>query len=158
MRAASILPAGTWDTSRAVGVVLLDFDHRHRRRIMLRTDTGTDFLLDLPAVARMADGDGLVLDDGDVIRVRAQPERLLEIHVHTPSELARIAWHLGNRHLPVQMTGSEAERLRIREDHVIADLIERLGGHVTPVLAPFDPETGAYAGRGHSHHHHDADD
>ncbi len=158
MRATSILPAGTWVASSAVGVVLLDFDHRHRRRIMLKTDAGTDFLLDLPSAARLADGDGLVLDDGSVIRVRGQPERLLEIQAHTPSELVRIAWHLGNRHLPVQMSGSEAERLRIREDHVIADLIERLGGHVTPVLAPFDPETGAYAAGGHSHHHHDDGD
>ena len=103
---------------------------------------------------RLRDGDGLALEDGGVVRVRARPEPLLEIHAHDDGELVRIAWHLGNRHLPVQLLG---DRIRIRADHVIADMVEGLGGHVEAIEAPFDPEAGAYApGAGH-HHHHDDD-
>ncbi len=152
MRAIAVLPAGTWDQGRASDAVLLDFDMRHRRRIALRTEAGGDLLLDLPHAARLRDGDGLVLDQGGVVRVRARPEALLEIHAHGPGALVRIAWHLGNRHLPVQLLG---EHLRIRDDHVIAAMITQLGGHVTPIEAPFHPEAGAYAG-GH-HHGHDDD-
>ena len=83
--------------------------------------------------------------------VQARPETLLEIHAHDAATLVRIAWHLGNRHLPVQLLG---ERIRIRADHVIDGMVEVLGGHVEPIEAPFDPEAGAYAG---SHHHHDDD-
>ena len=83
----------------------------------------------------------------------AQPEPLLEIHAHDEGELVRIAWHLGNRHLPVQLLG---DRIRIRADHVIEEMVEGLGGHVDAIEAPFDPEAGAYAG-GHQHHHDDDD-
>jgi urease accessory protein len=79
---------------------------------------------------------------------------LLDIHAHDRNELVRIAWHLGNRHLPVQLLDGH---IRIRADHVIADMVENLGGHVARVVAAFDPEEGAYAG-GHAspgtHHHH----
>ncbi len=99
--------------------------------------------------ARLREGDGLVLDSGGIVRVRARPEPLLEIHGHDADTLVRIAWHLGNRHLPVQVL---AGRLRIREDHVIADMVRQLGGHAQRVEAPFDPEAGAYAGgRDHAH-------
>ena len=81
----------------------------------------------------------------------ARPEPLLEIHAHDEGELVRIAWHLGNRHLPVQLLG---DRIRIRADHVIEDMVKGLGGHVDEIEAPFDPEAGAYAG-GHHHHHDD---
>ncbi len=137
----------------AVDTVCLDFDARHRRRIALRTEAGREVLLDLPHAARLHDGDALVLEDGALLRVQAQPEALLEITARDPGTLLRIAWHLGNRHLPVQLLG---DRLRIRADHVIADMIAGLGGHVAPLDAPFEPEAGAYAGGGH-HHHHDDD-
>jgi urease accessory protein len=154
MRAESVLPAGSWDAARAVDRVLIDFDRRHRRRILLATEGGSELLLDLPQVARLRHGDGLVLDDGGVVEVCAKPERLLEIHAHGEGELVRIAWHLGNRHLPVQLLG---DRIRIRADHVIEEMVEGLGGHVDAIEAPFDPEAGAYAA-GHQHHHHDDDD
>jgi urease accessory protein len=154
MRAETVLPAGSWDTGRAVDRVLIDFDRRHRRRILLATEGGSEVLLDLPQAARLRHGDGLVLDDGGVVEVRAKPERLLEIHAHEEGELVRIAWHLGNRHLPVQLLG---DRIRIRVDHVIEEMVQGLGGHVEAIEAPFDPEAGAYAG-GHQHHHHDDDD
>jgi urease accessory protein len=149
MHAESVLPAGSWDAAREVDRVLIDFDRRHRRRILLPTEGGNEVLLDLPQAARLRHGDGLALDTGGVVRVCAKPEPLLEIHAHEEGELVRIAWHLGNRHLPVQLLG---DRIRIRADHVIEAMVEGLGGHVDPIEAPFDPEAGAYAG-GHQHHH-----
>jgi len=154
MRSETVLPAGTWDAARAGDRVLIDHDLRHRRRIVLRTEAGQELLLDLAQAARLRHGDGLLLDQGGVVRVEARPEPLTEIHAHEDDELVRIAWHLGNRHLPVQLLG---ERIRIRRDHVIEEMVEQLGGHVEHIEAPFDPETGAYAG-GHHHHHHDDDD
>jgi urease accessory protein len=155
MRSESVLPAGTWDHAREVDRVLVDFDHRHRRRILLPTEGGRDVLLDLPQAARLRQGDGLLLDDGGIVRVEARPEALLEIHAHGEGDLMRIAWHLGNRHLPVQLLG---DRIRIRTDHVIEEMVEGLGGHVAHIAAPIDPEAGAYAAGGHHHHHHHHDD
>ena len=152
MRAAAVLPAGTW-SDPAVDRVLIDWDRRHRRRILLRTEGGADLLLDLPQAVRLRGGDGLLLDGGGVVRVEARPEPLLELHAHSADALVRIAWHLGNRHLPVQLLDG---RVRIRADHVIADMVRGLGGHVAELSAPFDPEAGAYAG-GHHHHHGDDD-
>jgi urease accessory protein len=149
MRAEAVLPSGTWDAGAEIDRVLIDFDRRHRRRILLRTVQGREVLLDLPQAARLRDGDGLVVESG-VVRVCAMPENLLEIRAHGAGDLVRIAWHLGNRHLPVQLLG---DRIRIRADHVIADMVHALGGHIQPIEAPFDPEAGAYGG---GHHHHDA--
>ena len=148
MRARSVLPAGSWDAATEADTVLLDYDQRHRRRILLTTESGTELLLDLPRTARLRDGDGLALDGGGIVRVAARPEQLADIHAHGEGELARIAWHLGNRHLPVQFVD---DRIRIRVDHVIEHMVEILGGHVAHVEAAFDPESGAYAG-GQSHH------
>lgn len=153
MRAREYLAAGRWDEGRQVDRVLIDYDLRHRRRIVLRTESGYELLVDLPHAVRLKDGDGLRLEDGRVVRVCARPEPLLEIHSHEDSALVRIAWHLGNRHLPMQLAG---DRIRIRADHVIEAMIKGLGGHAERIDAPFDPEAGAYA-EGH-HHHHDHDD
>ncbi len=149
--ATSVLPAGTW--SDPIDRVLIDFDRRHRRRIQLTTESGADILLDLPQAVRLRDGDGLALEDGRIVAVIARPEPLADIHAHDEATLVRIAWHLGNRHLPVQFV---AGHLRIRRDHVIEEMAELLGGHVGRIEAPFDPEAGAYAG-GHSHAHDDDD-
>ncbi len=151
MHARSVLPAGSWNAAEAVDRVLVDYDRRHRRRIVLSAESGRDVLVDLPQAVRLRDGDGLATEQG-VVRVCAQAEALLEIHAHDEGELARIAWHLGNRHLPMQLVGN---RIRIRADHVIEAMVEGLGGHVDAIEAPFDPEAGAYAGGGHGHHHHD---
>ncbi|MDE2515684.1 MAG: urease accessory protein UreE [Rhodospirillales bacterium] len=157
MRATEILPAGSWNAADATDTVRIDFDRRHRRRILLATEAGAELLLDLPQAVRLRDGDGLVLETGGVVAVAARPEALLEIHAHDTDALVRIAWHLGNRHLPVQLM---EEAIRIRADHVIAEMVEILGGHVHPIEAAFDPEPGAYAGSAtpHHHHHHDDDD
>ncbi len=83
--------------------VLLDFDQRHRRRIAMTGLRGTEFLLDLPRAERLRNGDALVLDDGRRVRVKAAPESLAKIAAPGPGALVRIAWHLGNRHLPVML-------------------------------------------------------
>ncbi|HET6607815.1 MAG TPA: urease accessory protein UreE [Rhodopila sp.] len=153
MRALQVLPKGMWDPAKEIDQVLIDYDRRFRRRIMLTTVSGQEVLIDQPQAVRLREGDGLAVENG-VIRVRAKPEPCMDIHAHEEGELVRIAWHLGNRHLPVQLLG---DIIRIRADHVIADMIEGLGGHVDVVDAPFDPEGGAYAG-GHQHHHDDDED
>jgi urease accessory protein len=109
-------------------------------------------VVDLPHATVLADGDALRLDDGRLVAVVAAEEALAEVSCPEPARLARIAWHLGNRHLPMQIVG---QALRIRRDHVIEDMLRRLGAAVTPVTAPFDPEGGAYGeGTTHGHHHH----
>lgn len=146
--------------------VHLDRDQRLRRRMVYVTNGGERILLDMPQVVHLRDGDGLELEDGRVVRVDAAQEDLLEIAAISPAQLVRIAWHLGNRHLPTQLLpGENGGCLRIRHDHVIAEMVEGLGGTVTSISAPFDPEGGAYATGGHrsaphhghhdhSHHHH----
>ena len=143
MNVTDILPAGSWEPTQEVDRVLIDHDRRFRRRIVLPTVLGAEVLIDLPRATRLQDGDGLVMTTG-IVRVCAQAEDLMEIRAHQDAELVRIAWHLGNRHLPVQLLG---DRIRIRADHVIGQMIEGLGGHFDLVQAPFDPEAGAYAGR-----------
>jgi urease accessory protein len=146
-------------------VVTLDFDDRFRRRRRYVGEKGLAFLLDLEGAVALREGDGLLLEGGGVVLVRAAPETLVEITAETPEKLARLAWHLGNRHLPTQI---EATRLLIRDDHVITAMLRGLGAVVRPVQAPFNPEGGAYGEHnhrpdhphGHSHagdHHHGHD-
>jgi urease accessory protein len=130
-------------------MVTLAYLDRHRRRIRLVADSGAAFLLDLPRAQHLSDGDGLELDSGGYVEVCAAPEPIIEIAAADRESLLRIAWHLGNRHLPLQVTGA---RLRIREDHVVAEMVSGLGGQITRREAPFDPEFGAYAGAPHHHH------
>jgi urease accessory protein len=139
---------GQWPEEAAVDSVTLAFLDRHRRRIRLVADSGTPFLLDLPRAQHLAEGDGLELDNGGYVRVCAAPEPVIEIAADSATDLLRIAWHLGNRHLPLQVL---EDRLRLRADHVIAAMIEGLGGRVAWVQAPFDPEIGAYAASAHTH-------
>jgi urease accessory protein len=130
-------------------------------------------MLDLPQATALRDGDGLVLDDGAIVRVAGRPEPLVEITAASGHELARLAWHIGNRHIDVEIAG---DKLRIRSDHVIEDMLRGLGARLATIEAAFDPEQGAYAqghGHGHEHdrghahshsqgdhhhHHHDRDD
>jgi len=151
-RAIAVHHRGCWPEDEALDTVTLAYLDRHRRRIRLVADSGETFLLDLPRANHLAEGDGLELDDGSYICVRAAAEPVLEIAAEDRASLLRIAWHLGNRHLPLQVAG---ERLRIRADHVIAEMVAGLGGKLTSLNAPFDPEIGAYAGPQHHHQHDD---
>jgi urease accessory protein len=150
--ASEVRTASKWDPTAAIDRVVLDADERHRRRVVLTGERGTTFLLDLPHATALRDGDGLVLDDGTIVRVAGKPEPLVEISAARPHELARLAWHIGNRHTDVQVVG---DRLRIRRDHVLEDMLRGLGAKLAPIEAPFDPEQGAYAHGQHAHHHHE---
>jgi urease accessory protein len=131
--------------------VTLAYDDRHRRRVRLVADGGLAFLLDLAEARALRDGDRLVLEDGRRVLVRAAPEAVLEVRAGRPAALARIAWHLGNRHTPTQILDGG---LRIRADHVLEHLlVEHLGAEVARATAPFDPEGGAYGAHGHDHGH-----
>jgi urease accessory protein len=151
-------PAGHWPEKEEVGTLTLDFDARHRRRICLTTDHGEDVLLDLPKTIAMANGDGLQLDDGSWLRIQAAAELIVEVRHKDPHQLMRLAWHLGNRHLPTEIRDAA---LRIRPDHVIEDMLRRFGADLVKVEVPFQPEGGAYGVSGHHHdhgdgeHHHD---
>jgi urease accessory protein len=131
--------------------VLLDAQDRHRRRIVFVGEEGACYLLDLPRPAQLRNGDALVLETGACVRVAAKSEPLVEIEAADGHALARLAWHLGNRHTEVQVIG---ERLRIRRDHVLEEMLRGLGAHLTAFEAPFDPEDGAYA----QHEHGGADE
>ena len=148
-------PAGHWPKEQAAGIVTLDFDARHRRRIRLTTDEGEDILLDLPKAVAMADGDALQLEDGRLLRVQAAAELVVEVRHRDPNQLMRIAWHLGNRHLPTEIRN---EVLRVRPDHVIEAMLHGFGADLTNVQAPFQPEGGAYSGHGQGHGHGDSGD
>ena len=136
-----------WDQA-AADTVVLGFDDRHRRRMTMTGTRGLEFLLDLENAIALRGGDALVLDDGRLIEVVAAPEPLAEIRGSDPQHLVRVAWHLGNRHLPTQIVG---KGLRIRRDHVIEAMVKGLGARVIEIEAPFDPEGGAYADGGHGH-------
>jgi urease accessory protein len=154
-RAHTVKTAGHWDSASAVDQITLDAHDRHRRRVVLTGERGTRFLLDLPQATALHDGDGLVLEDGAIVRVVGRPESLIEIAAANTHELARLAWHIGNRHIDVQIVG---ERLRIRRDHVIEDMLRGLGAQLVTVEAAFDPEHGAYEQHQHGHadgHNHD---
>jgi urease accessory protein len=148
-RAISVHTRGHWPDEAAVDGVTLAYLDRHRRRIRLVADSGTPFLLDLPRAQHLTDGDGLELDNGRYIRVCAAAEPVIEVAADSPTDLLRIAWHIGNRHLPLQVADGV---LRLRADHVIAAMVEGLGGRVIWRDAPFDPEIGAYAGATHAQH------
>jgi urease accessory protein len=152
LRATEVVLAGLWG-ERAADVVRLDYDKRTRRRIALRGSGGLEFLLDLAKAPVLRSGDGIRLEDGRIVAVEAAPERLLEITCSDERALARIAWHLGNRHLAAEIG---ARVIHIREDHVIAEMARGLGAEVRLVERPFNPEGGAYghgAVQGHSHGH-----
>lgn len=140
-RASLILRANSWDRALEIGDIRADAEARYRRRVRCVTTQGLEFLLDLPRLQRLEDGDGLLLDDGRVVRVIAEAEALLHITAFDDHALTRIAWHLGNRHTPVQFL---RHALRVRVEPTTADLIDRLGGDAEEVLAAFDPEAGAY--------------
>ena len=152
-RATKVLSPGSWRDS--VGTVSLTFDDRYRRRTKLTDTEGNAFLLDLEKPRVLQQGEGLQLEGGGVLAVVAADEPVADIHTHSVAETARIAWHIGNRHIPVQVLKNGS--LRIRDDHVLVEMIEGLGAHVHRGLAPFSPEGGAYSEEAKTHHHHGHD-
>ena len=138
-RALEVVRAGQWPTQDRTDTVTLLFDDRYRRRLRMLGDGGLDFLLDLAEPVVLRGGDGLRLEEGGFVEVKAAEENLVEIRGRDAAAFARLAWHLGNRIL-------------IRDDHVIVDMLKGLGAEVRAVREPFDPEGGAYG-----QHNHDLD-
>jgi urease accessory protein len=130
--------------------VVLDYRDRFLRRKLLRTEAGAAVLVDLAETVSLDDGDALVLEDGRLVAISAAAEPLLEVSAPPPT-LARLAWHIGNRHTPAEIGEG---RILVQRDHVIEEMLARLGATVRHVEAPFRPEGGAYGhGRTHGHHH-----
>lgn len=136
-------------THDAHDTITLDETARHRRRMKMISDGGISFLLDLPEARLLKQGEGLLLEDGRVIEIQAAPEALYEIKGNDKRHLLALAWQIGNRHLACQIF---EDKLFIRRDHVIKEMLEGLGASLKEITAPFDPEGGAY---GHSHDHHE---
>ncbi len=134
-------------THHADDSVVLDYEARFLRRKVLTATSGLRFLVDLSRTTSVDQTGAFVLDDGRVVGVVAAEEELLQVK----GDLTRLAWHIGNRHTPCQI---EVGRLLVQRDHVMRDMLERLGATVTEVTEPFTPEGGAYGqGRTHSHAH-----
>jgi urease accessory protein len=134
----------------ADGIVRLAHHARLLRRRRLSTTAGEAFLVDLPRTALVEAGDAFRLGDGRLICVEAEPEALLEARA-SPGELARLAWHVGNRHAPCELGDGW---LRVPADRPMAQMLRTLGAEVLDVVAPFRPEGGAYgegATLGHTH-------
>ncbi|WP_420549566.1 urease accessory protein UreE [Curvivirga sp.] len=131
--------------------VTLEYDDRHRRRIRMIDDMGENFLLDLAHAAYLQDGDLLEFAEGQAILVKAAKEEVLEVTCEDLVQLVRVAWHVGNRHTPVEVL--DQGKLRLRYDHVLHHMIEGLGASCEKIIAPFSPEPGAYSGGGHDHAH-----
>ena len=137
--------------SDPIDTITLDETARNRRRLKMTSDQGVEFLLDLPEARLLRHGDGLVLDDGRIVEVLAEPEELYEVRGGDRRHLLALAWQIGNRHLAAQI---DEDRILIRRDQVIQQMLEGLGASVHEIEASFDPEGGAYGGEHHGHHHH----
>jgi urease accessory protein len=150
LRAASVIRSHEVEDARVVDRVALDADDRNRRRMVLTGQGGTTFMLDLPQATALRDGDGLVFDDGAIVRVVGIAEPLAEMTAATPLDFVRLAWHLGNRHADVAFAPGA---LRVRRDHVLAAMAVGLGVRVMPVEAPFDPEPASPHAQDADHAH-----
>ena len=149
LKAGAVRRSGHWDGPAGERLVL-DYEGRFVRRKRVVAASGRGVMVDLPETVSLDAGDALEAD-GVLVEIVAAAEPLLRVS----GDLARLAWHIGNRHTPCQVAG---DHLLIRDDHVLADMLRRLGAEVTPVTAPFVPEGGAYGhGRTHGHSHGPSD-
>jgi urease accessory protein len=169
-RATRVLPAARRQSAPVSDTLILPFAQRQVQQGFVFGVKGTCVELDLPEPARLRTDDALVLDDGSLVEVVAEAEPLIEARANDLPSLARLAWHLGDRHVPVQVL---ERRLRVRRDPMVEALLEQLGAKIVAIEAPFEPEGGAYEvgaadhhhdhhahGHGHDHghdHHHDHD-
>jgi urease accessory protein len=160
LRATTIVRRAAVKAGKIADRVVLDHEARHRRRAALKGEGGLELLLDLEKAAVLDDGDALKLEDGRLVEVKAAPQRLVEITTASPERLLRLAWHIGNRHTPAEISEGA---IYIEEDHVLIEMVRGLGAQTAIVERPFRPERGAYHHEGHSqshdhgHSHHDHD-
>lgn len=167
LRATAVVRRAAVKAANVIDTIVLNHADRHKRRIMLTGRSGTTFLMDLDKATVLDDGDALKLEDGRLVSVEAAPENLLEITTENPLRLLRMAWHIGNRHTPAELT---RDAIYIEDDHVLAAMLRGQGCAVRGVERPFRPERGAYDHghvqdgahsarhhHGHHGHHHDHD-
>ncbi|WP_131857612.1 urease accessory protein UreE [Bosea sp. BK604] len=156
LRATSVTRKAAVKQDKVVETLTLDHEDRNRRRVALKGDGGLDILLDLDKPTALNDGDAVKLEDGRLVLIKAAAQRLLEIRAENPLRLMRVAWHIGNRHTPAEIT---ADAIYIENDHVLAEMIRGQGCAMSEVERPFQPERGAYdhghENCGHDHHGHD---
>jgi urease accessory protein len=161
VRAISVLASADRHGRPVIDIVILDYAQRSAQKITVSGVKGGVFEIDLLQPARLRTDDILVLEDGSLVEVVAAPEPLIEARAADVAALSRLAWHLGDRHVPVQVLPN---RIRARLDAAIEALLKSLGAKVAMIEAPFEPEGGAYASsHGHDHdhahdhhrHHHD---
>lgn len=162
-RAIAILRAGQTRSGAIADTLLLDYDQRRAPGGILTGLKGTQVEIAIAQSESLATDDCLVLNDGRLIEIVARPEPLLEVRAADAAAMARLAWHLGDRHIPAEL---HERRLRVRHDAAIEKLLASLDAKATPIEAPFEPEGGAYSvgqghhhhgAHGHCHHHHDHD-
>jgi urease accessory protein len=160
-RAINVVAPAERRNRPVIDAVLLDFAQRSARTVTVIGLKGGRFEIALAQAARLRTDDALLLEDGSLIEVVAAPEPLIEARAGDVAGLARLAWHLGDRHIPVQML---TNRIRVQRAPDVERLLKSLGAKVTPIEAPFEPEGGAYESHAHAHdhdhahghhHHHD---
>ena len=130
------------------GQLSLPFESRQRRWLRAKLVSGEDVALRLPRGEVLRGGDLVLASDGSAIEVVAAAEKVVHVEAATPAELTRAAYHLGNRHVPLQVGEGF---LRLAEDHVLEEMLRGLGVKITPMEAPFEPEIGAYSSGHHRH-------
>lgn len=151
LRVVRVVSSANSDNARHIDSVVLSPDQRRVQSAHLTGVKGTRIGVMLPEPIMLRTGDAFELDDGSVVDIVIEAEPLIEARGRDLVHLAKLAWHLGDRHVPVQIL---ANRLRLRRDAAIETLLKNLGARVTPIEAPFDPEGGAYAASAHHHHDH----
>lgn len=157
IRATTVVRRPAVRAEKVADEITLDHHARHRRRFAFTADGGTAFLLDLDKAAILDDGDAVRLEDGRLIRIKAASEDLVEVTTANPLRLMKVAWHLGNRHVPAEITETAVYFV---DDHVLTEMVRGLGAAVARVVRPFRPEKGAYEaaeahGGGHAGPDHD---
>lgn len=153
-RVVRVVSAAASPAAKIVDSLMLNAEQRRVQTARLTASQGTEVGMMLPEPVVLRGGDLLELDDGSFVDIVIEPEALLEVRGSDLTHLARLAWHLGDRHVPIQALPN---RLRIRPDAALEEMLRKLGARVTPIEAPFDPEGGAYAHAAHGHHDHGHD-
>ncbi len=151
-RATSVQPAAQRKGGNVIDTLILPYAQRQVKQGFVFGVKGICVEIDLAEPARLRTDDALVLDNGELVEVVAEAEPLIEVRAHDFAALARLAWHLGDRHVPVQIL---ERRLRLTRDPAIETLLQSLGAKTALIDAPFEPEGGAYeAAQEHGHHDH----
>lgn len=149
IRATSVLRRAAVKADRIADTLALDHEARAQARAELKAEGGLEFLLDLDRATALDDGDAVKLEDGRLVQIKAAPERLIEVTTGNPARLARVAWHLGSRHVPAEF-GEGA--IHVPYAAAALEMIRGLGASAQEVTRPFRPERGH---EGHDHHHHE---